>query len=217
MRHFVFGDIHGHARAFHAILSAVQIAKKDRITLLGDYIDHGPESRAVLDTLMFLGEQATPLSGNHEAMLLSAIDDEFVEREWLRHGGDATLLSFGVTRANQIPQTYIDWLQELPLYREEEGYLFTHATPSPNVPIAEQSEEQLLWQHAQLPVALSDGRIPVCGHTPHTQPVITPTYINLDTGIASGGWLSCYELTSGRLVQSDRHGTLLDTEVPLAA
>ncbi len=113
--------------------------------MLGDYIDHSPESRAVLDTLMSLGEQATPILGNHEAMLLSAIDDDFVEREWLRYGGNTTSFSFGVTRANQIPQTYIDWLQELPLYREEEGYLFTHAIPSPNAPIADQSEEHLLW------------------------------------------------------------------------
>lgn len=217
MRHFVIGDIHGHAKALDAILDAITPARDDRITLLGDYIDQGPASKAVLDTIMALGPIGRPIAGNHEVLMLAARTEPAAEREWLRYGGDQTLASFGVNHLSQIPDRYFEWMASLPWCLQDTNHVFVHAGMNPALPLAAQSEEDLLWLHRQKPVRLQNGKVLVTGHTPQPRPVITPCHIQLDTGIACGGLLSCLDLYSGGLIQADTRGELLARKCAVAA
>jgi hypothetical protein len=74
MRLFAIGDIHGCATALDVILAAICLRTGDKIVSLGDYINKGPETKAVLDRLIRLFDRGflIPLLGNHELKLPEA-------------------------------------------------------------------------------------------------------------------------------------------------
>lgn len=78
-RTFVIGDIHGCADELDVLLRALQVEAGDAVCFLGDYIDRGPASRAVLDLLIDLSagpSHCTFLKGNHEDMFLDFVGIE---------------------------------------------------------------------------------------------------------------------------------------------
>ncbi|PLX97504.1 MAG: hypothetical protein C0622_12860 [Desulfuromonas sp.] len=75
-RLLAIGDIHGHLDELRELLHRVQPTEHDRVVFLGDYIDRGPDSRGVLDELIWFAErfpQTIFLRGNHEQMFLDAV------------------------------------------------------------------------------------------------------------------------------------------------
>ncbi len=69
MRKLAIGDIHGCNKTFKALLDQINLSKDDELTLLGDYIDRGPDSKGVIDTIINLqssGYQVRALRGNHD-------------------------------------------------------------------------------------------------------------------------------------------------------
>ena len=74
MRLFAVGDIHGCATALDTLLTAMALGPGDRIITLGDYINKGPDSKAVLDILLRLSQGGVliPLLGNHEIKMIIA-------------------------------------------------------------------------------------------------------------------------------------------------
>lgn len=226
-RHFVVADVHGHHTALQALLSELSLTDQDQITFLGDLIDHGPDSRGVLDCVISLGTQARSIMGNHETLLLASMKDLDVERHWLRYGGDKTLSSFGVESAAEIPKHYTDWLSSFPLWIETDEYVFVHAGVDSRLDMTDQTDETLLWQHQSNPQPLANGKTVVSGHTPRLQPLFLPHFFSLDTGIANGGLLTAIELpliagsVVEKVVQVDVLGELaksvLSKENPLAA
>jgi len=71
MRQIAISDIHGCARTFQALLDKIQLSTNDQLYLLGDYIDRGPDSKGVIDTILGLinaGYRVQTLMGNHEKM-----------------------------------------------------------------------------------------------------------------------------------------------------
>lgn len=82
---FCMGDIHGFYREFYKRLgqlgdlhTVIGEGARDKLILLGDYIDGGPDSRRVLCLLRSLQiaspEHVIVLRGNHEEMLLDWLD-----------------------------------------------------------------------------------------------------------------------------------------------
>ena len=75
MRTIVIGDVHGCAGALKALIGKVKPEKEDRLILLGDLFDRGPESWEVFETVKALekslGERFVLLLGNHEDYLLA--------------------------------------------------------------------------------------------------------------------------------------------------
>ena len=63
MRTLAVGDIHGCATAFEKLLDIIKLHPEDKLITLGDYIDKGPNSKAVLDKLLYLynNHQLIPL------------------------------------------------------------------------------------------------------------------------------------------------------------
>ena len=77
MRTLAIGDIHGCNTALAQLLLQVQPTSKDQIIFVGDYIDRGPGSRQVIESLLELRRTRSPvfLRGNHEVMILDARGD----------------------------------------------------------------------------------------------------------------------------------------------
>lgn len=196
---FAVGDIHGCAAKARDLLSACMEYNGDRsfcFIFLGDYVDRGEDSLGVVELLMEL-EQAAPgavlcLRGNHEEMLIGAIRDAEVEDIWLANGGDATLASYGVPRARDIPERHRAWIGERPLLYRDERRLYVHAGIMPGVPLQRQRAETLLWIREEFLSSRADhGLFVVHGHTPHLSgPELLPNRLNLDTGACYGGVLT---------------------------
>jgi serine/threonine protein phosphatase 1 len=104
-RTVAIGDVHGCSVALAALLGALGPTANDTIVTLGDYIDCGPDSRGVLDQLLALGERCrlVPLLGNHEEMLLGALRDRSMLKNWLDCGGVETLASYGLRPTGFAP------------------------------------------------------------------------------------------------------------------
>jgi hypothetical protein len=114
---YAFGDIHG---CLDQLQRLVELCERDagaqelKFIFLGDYIDRGPDSRGVVEFLIDLQtwspDDIVCLLGNHEAMLLAAIDDEANEPHWLRNGGNETLYSYRTPSPVDIPRKHMEWL-----------------------------------------------------------------------------------------------------------
>lgn len=96
MRVLAIGDIHGCSQALVALADAAQIMPDDLIVALGDYVDRGSNSAAVLDWLIARSKSSAivALRGNHEIMMIRAKDDPSQINDWLANGGEATLASY---------------------------------------------------------------------------------------------------------------------------
>lgn len=112
---FAVGDVHGHAAELRGLQTLIFSAARRQQALhtelvdLGDYIDRGPGSTAVLDTLIAQADNEpatsgltqTWLLGNHEQYLIELTDPEAdIDREfvvsWYDNGGIETMKSLGV-------------------------------------------------------------------------------------------------------------------------
>jgi hypothetical protein len=96
-RTIAIGDVHGCPVALAALVRAIDPAPLDTLVFLGDYIDRGPDSRGVLEQVIALRERCVvvPLLGNHEEMLLAALEGQSELRYWLKFGGTEALASYG--------------------------------------------------------------------------------------------------------------------------
>lgn len=131
MRKIAFTDIHGCSDTFEALLEQVKPTPHDHLFFLGDYIDRGPNSKAVLDKLMELqlkGQRITCLLGNHDLELLVSLHDAERRNFWIEHwGGNKTLESFGVEEVEAIPEKYLRFLRNLKILHCEDNYILVHA------------------------------------------------------------------------------------------
>lgn len=222
IRLYAIGDIHGRFDLMTRLLESIK-AEADRATVpsklifLGDYIDRGLQSRAVMDGLLSLNydEQEAPvfLLGNHEQVLRDLIEtkDRALLQNWLRYGGRETLLSYGmrpqtlsghVYEADLIeelialvPDSHHAFLKAMPLCASFGDYFFCHAGVRPFVPLETQKQEDLLWiRHEFLYHPLPFDKIIVHGHTICDAVEFKPNRINLDTGAYATGCLTALGL-----------------------
>ena len=68
------------------------------LIFVGDYVDRGPDSRAVIERLLHLPEgfETRCLRGNHDQAVLDFLRDPLSFRAWKNYGAQETLLSYGV-------------------------------------------------------------------------------------------------------------------------
>ena len=214
-RLFAIGDIHGCFNAFHILLDQkIRIVKSDKVILLGDYIDRGINSKEVIDYIIDLqakGFDIVPLSGNHEAMLLVAYENEELVSTWIQNGGSETLKSFSISSLNDMEAKYIEFFKGLPCYYAFKEYLFVHAGFNDSVPDPFADKYSMIWVFKQTyenPLLMD--KIIIHGHRPipvddckkmvHSNKNV----LNLDTGcvysnVTGYGTLTAIELNTRSL------------------
>jgi bis(5'-nucleosyl)-tetraphosphatase (symmetrical) len=70
--HFLIGDLQGCSDAFDRLRAEIGFSpSRDRLHVLGDLVNRGPDSVGVLQRLVALGNAATCLLGNHDLHLLA--------------------------------------------------------------------------------------------------------------------------------------------------
>jgi serine/threonine protein phosphatase 1 len=169
-RTIAIGDIHGCAKTFFALIEKLDISEEDEIILLGDYIDRGPDSKGVINTIMALIENdynIKCLLGNHEEIMFVSETGFYPFSTWITNGGDATLENFEVDFFNEMPKAYQDFFKACLYYYETDKYIFVHAGLNfANENIFE-DKEAMLWirRFADNQPKLGN-KIMIHGHTP---------------------------------------------------
>jgi serine/threonine protein phosphatase 1 len=215
MRHLAVGDIHGCFNALSVLADLVPFRPDDVLITLGDYVNRGPDSHAVLDWLIAYKKRGglVALRGNHEIMMLEARDSDEAYRRWLGYGGQQTLASYShfgdAGQLADIPQEHWSFLEnDLAPWHETKSHIFVHANAYPDVPMAEQPEFALYWEPFADPPAHESGKTLICGHT--SQKTGRPRNIGhavcIDTWAYGAGWLTCLDVGSGQFWQANRSG-----------
>ena len=229
-RVYAIGDIHGRRDLLDTLLDMI-VADREKagavrpvLIYLGDYVDRGPDSAAVIDRVMQPPADFTVLHliGNHEQMMLDFLAGAGAGLGWLMNGGDATLASYGVPVVGEIyrrdelvplqqalqqrlPADHRRFLNGLSYTHREGDYLFVHAGIRPGVPLGQQDEEDLIWIREEfLDSTLDHGAVVVHGHSIRSKVEMRKNRIGLDTGAFASGTLTC-------LVLQDDKRSLLQT------
>ena len=215
-RTFVIGDIHGCVDEVDRLLDTLAPATSDIVVFLGDYIDRGPSSQAVIARMLRLrheGPRCVFLKGNHEDMFLAYMGEMGAYGEaFLFNGGEATLRSYGLegqqpaSVAARLPEEHLQFLRALEMRFQQGPFLCVHAGLAPHRPLDDQNDEDLLWiRDAFIAHPHSFGCTVLFGHTPSRDVLLDQPYkIGLDTGLVYWNKLSCLELSEQRLYQIRR-------------
>lgn len=210
-RIIAIGDIHGCSLALEAVLKLIAPEPSDTIITLGDYVDRGPDSKGVVEQLLTLGEtcEHVPLIGNHEIMLLHALDNPAEVRFWLHCGGQATLDSYGGGPAD-IPYQHLKFLSGCRKFHETAEHFFVHANYVHSLPLPEQPDMALFWEHLQhtAPPRHVSGKTAIVGHTPQPSGDVLNLghLLCIDTYCFGTGYLTALDVQTGQVWQADKFG-----------
>jgi serine/threonine protein phosphatase 1 len=202
------GDIHGCHNEFSDLLGLLELTGGDRLILLGDLVNRGPDSCRVID--LAKGARATSLLGNHELRLLKF--RKTGDRKYMK---EHDLETFDALRTE-------DWayMEAMPLTFEEPelNTVFVHGGFLPNEPWQKQPAEVVTRiqvvdregrprKRADAPDAPSWADLwggppfVVYGHTPRPEVYRLKWSIGIDTGCVMGGLLTAYVLPDRRVLQ----------------
>lgn len=173
MRTIIIGDVHGCNKALCTLLEKLKSGEEDRLILLGDLFDRGPESREVFQTVrgleMQYGERFVLLRGNHEDLLLQeklTIQQRLI---WERVGRGATVKSF--REYGERMEDAIPWLQaHCRLFWREDGIQCVHAGLLVD-PIEMNDRETMIHDHRIAMRNVYQGPVTVVGHIGIEKPV----------------------------------------------
>ena len=221
MRVYAIGDIHGRDDLLNNLLE--KIATDDlargpantQIIFLGDLMDRGPDSAGVIETAMALqqsGKNVRFLMGNHEEIFVSACRncDTKITRFFLRIGGEATVLSYPITRteyigldmeqltkrlATLVPESHLEFIETFEDQIVIGDYAFVHAGIRPGVPLLEQKPSDMRWIREEFVGQRGDlEKVIVYGHTIYDDVEERGSRIGIDTGAYNSGKLTALAL-----------------------
>lgn len=214
-RLIAIGDIHGCRLALETLLKAIAPGPNDTLVTLGDYVDRGPDSKGVIDTLIAISRQTrlVGLMGNHEEMMLGVLQHGEPHHGWLRYGGVNTLDSYGFNGdLDLLPSDHDTFFRSLGDYFVQDDFFFTHAAYEADTPLEEQSPEFLRWHSLRdgVPGPHESGMTAVVGHTANHDGEILDLghLLCIDTYCYGGGWLTAIDLHSRMIWQASDAGEL---------
>jgi serine/threonine protein phosphatase 1 len=230
----VIGDVHGQLQQLARLLRKIRglrVYEDGWIVFVGDFVDRGPESYEVLDTILRLIDEhpkTTAVMGNHELAMIGALSlietplDCHWGRRWCEcYSAEVTFDCYGVGRGDlaalrkALPDRHKDLIVNLPWCVEHPDYLIVHGGLLPDMPFEDQMEvlkERDFSLHA--PPWLCDHDLaefdgpPDCqvavvsGHVPITRAVVREKRILLDTTGGYGGELSAVLLPEREIITS---------------
>ena len=212
---YAIGDVHGCAATLDALLGALaqdaggELSADDTLVFVGDYVDRGPDSPAVIDRMLALeaeseaglGPACVFLRGNHDQMMLDYVDGVGDSDLWWVNGGRTTMAAYQRRGDVQLPPDHIAFLRRTEIAAQVGGFAFVHAgldtRQSVAANLADPDPRIALWTRQHIDADLSMWEIPViCGHTPVAEPVNQPRLIDVDTGAVFVGRLGLGRLTA---------------------
>ena len=207
-RLIAIGDIHGCHQEFEDLLNKLDPRPDDRIILLGDLVNRGPNSYKVIQLAR---EHATAsLLGNHELRLLN----------YRKTDDPSHLKKIDYETLEQLNGKCWDYIESMPLtYADDElGVVFVHGGFLPDRPWQKQparivtriqvvGKDGAPLKRSESPdsphwSALWEGPpFVVYGHTPRPDVERTKWTLGIDTGCVLGDCLTAYILPEKRIVQ----------------
>ena len=218
-RIIAIGDIHGCSDALERLIMEVNPQSEDVVVALGDYVDRGPNSARVLEVLLELVTKChfVRLIGNHELMMFKGLRTQSDFDFWFHHGGSQTIASY-CGRVQNIPQHHLTFLSHCLRFFETERHFFVHANYAPGIPLSEQPDDLLFWEHIKLTVPPPHmcGKTAIVGHTPQMDGNIR-NYGHvqiIDTHCYGDGWLTAVDVTSNKVWQATNFNDFREGEIP---
>jgi serine/threonine protein phosphatase 1 len=227
-RTLVIGDIHGGLKALVQVLEKARASTSDQLIFLGDYVDGWSESAQVLEYVIRLAEkqECIFIKGNHDAWCEDWLLTGHADKNWLFHGGQATVKSYN-TISDQTRLQHLDFFERMVLYHiDRQNRLFIHAGfTSMHGPQKEFQSSNFSWDRTLWETALTlDKQIPresvlfprrlklfneiYIGHTPtlfyeEKVPMNGGNVWNIDTGAAFTGKLTVMDIDTKEYWQSE--------------
>lgn len=144
---YVMSDIHGNRRRFDSVLEQINLQPEDTLYVLGDVIDRYPDGIRILRRIMAM-PNVKMLLGNHEYMMLRALDQPYDPNEkltgferaeatrlWYRNGGKVTHEYWKHIRKD-VREEIIKYLHTVPVNIDitvnDIHYTLVHAAPAEN-------------------------------------------------------------------------------------
>ena len=160
-------------------------------------MDRGKDSKGVIDFILQLRKQGHHLHtirGNHEQMMLDALDNEVKMQHWLKNGGIETLQSFRVKSLNEIEPKYIQFLKRTKFYIKTRDYIFVHAGLNFSKENLFEDKDAMLWlRDFPLYQPALESQILIHGHTPKS----------LDSILSQNG--NCFNIDCGCVFKNNSH------------
>ena len=232
-RVYAIGDIHGRADLLDELLALIETDEAERgeaettLIFLGDVVDRGPASAAVIErlrTLRLTRDTTRFLLGNHEEIFLGALDGEpKALRLFCRIGGRETVLSYGMDAAEYERLDYEELVHRLKDLVPEDhrqfvgtfedmivicDYAFVHAGVRPGAPLDDQRTSDLRWiRDPFLDHRTRLEKIIVHGHTMTDEVEHRAHRIGVDTGAYSSGKLTALGLQGSEVWHVQTTGT----------
>jgi serine/threonine protein phosphatase 1 len=200
------GDIHGQYDALRQLWDLIAPATDDAVYFLGDLIDRGPQSAAVVDFVRRYSSGC--VRGNHEQMLIESFSDDGIHipamQRWMNSGGDSTVASYN--NSFDALRADLEWVESLPLYIDLGNVWLVHAGVNPSLGVGSQTAEECCWSrsifHQIRRPYFADKQI-IIGQTmtftfakvDPGQLVEGPGWSNIDTGAYDprSGWLTALD------------------------
>ncbi|WP_076791740.1 metallophosphoesterase family protein [Chlorobium sp. KB01] len=192
-RIIAIGDIHGCLLSLKKLIERVHPEHDDQLVFLGDLIDRGNLSKAVIDYLIDLQTRFTChfIMGNHELMYL-----EYREKQNKLRWPNNRILK--IVRSRNRPENFtlsekhLAFLHTFRFFIETENYFFTHGGLDPELSVKDNlryyQQEEFCWQRVHMRTTFRDSpfdkweKTIVCAHTAITNPIMTDRLIAIDTG-----------------------------------
>ncbi len=182
---WAIGDVHGFPMTLEALLDQCEVSRDDRVVLLGDLIDRGPDSYDVV-RIARSDPRIQCIKGNHEDMMVSGCKLESLSKPnsdmvlWLHNGGFATIASYIRAFTNDFGQEDSErllaqveddkeWMQRLPSHLILDQWRLVHAGYDPRLELEHQEESIHLWIRRPFHSAtkpIDKHRTVLFGHTP---------------------------------------------------
>ena len=219
LRIYAIGDVHGRLDLLKQLREKIEADAKTtqskiQLIFLGDYVDRGMQSRAVIDYLIEWKAEENPpifLLGNHELIMRNIMGqaNESLLGDWLQYGGRDTLMSYGVRPqkitghpteliaelVEKVPSSHRDFLESLQVSASIGDYFFCHAGVEPGIPLDQQKQESLVWIRQKFLASTAlHGKMIVHGHSISLEAEFRPNRIGIDTGAYATGKLTALGL-----------------------
>jgi serine/threonine protein phosphatase 1 len=201
---FAIGDLHGEVTLLRKLLGLLPYGAADTLVFLGDYLDRGEDSVALIHELRALARahpRSVFLRGNHDDAWLAEWDGARFARP---PDMDGAIELWDQCEGN-VPFEVGIFLEETIIEYEDAYAYYLHAGATPGQPVWRSSGLVKVWGTPDFLTSAYDwGKPIVFGHKKQSEPLLQPNKIGVDTGAYKTGILTAVRLPDRAIFQARR-------------